>query len=432
MATLPNIPTNVSSLVSPDILFNLKNSQSVKAFGDQIKDTTKQKIITAAAQSTLARLYEEKAALIKEGIEAEITHSKTLLQLEKQKTPGKKIENGKTVETPPQISEEEYILLVGIENINYAAFQENLQKRKDENQKAIDTFLKDPFAKIKEKKKKQKEARAKAKSRTKAEKRKAKQDKRKAVLRSAKSLVPVLTLLLTDKISEIIAQNDTIKKLVDDTNRIITEANESGDQAKLDNAKVVRDSALRVIQSNEDKINKINEQIQRVSLYISLFGTIVNIISPPLLSVPVPSPAPDVVTPPKETFRRKVFEPALKVLNVLIALLPTISVSLEKAVQILQDYKAQLLNINGTLDNLASPTLVNKGTDYGTYKGFKFALREETGPRAVTVGENKRHYAVAINKQNIEQLKSELSFTLDPNDLIEQLKLVIDQQNLQG
>ena len=91
MATLPNIPTNVSSLVSPDILFNLKNSQSVKAFGDQIKDTTKQKIITAAAQSTLARLYEEKAALIKEGIEAEITHSKTLLQLEKQKTPGKKI-----------------------------------------------------------------------------------------------------------------------------------------------------------------------------------------------------------------------------------------------------------------------------------------------------------------------------------------------------
>jgi hypothetical protein len=431
MATLPNIPTNVSSLVSPDILFNLKNSQSVKAFGDQIKDTTKQKIITAAAQSTLARLYEEKAALIKEGIEAEITHSKTLLQLEKQKTPGKKIENGKTVETPPQISEEEYILLVGIENINYAAFQENLQKRKDENQKAIDTFLKDPFAKIKEKKKKQKEARAKAKSRTKAEKRKAKQEKRKAVLRSAKSLVPVLTLLLTDKISEIIAQNDTIKKLVDDTNRIITEANESGDQAKLDNAKVVRDSALRVIQSNEDKINKINEQLQRVSLYINLFNTIVNIIGPIVLPTPIPTPI-DVVTTPKETFRRKVFEPALKVLNVLIALLPTISVSLEKAVQILQDYKAQLLNINGTLDNLASPTLVNKGTDYGTYKGFKFALREETGPRAVTVGENKRHYAVAINKQNIEQLKSELSFTLDPNDLIEQLKLVIDQQNLQG
>jgi hypothetical protein len=431
MANSPNIPTNVSSLVSPDILFNLKSSQSVKAFGDQIKDTTKQKIITAAAQSTLARLYEEKAALIKEGIEAEITHSKTLLQLEKQKTPGKKIENGKTVETPPQISEEEYILLVGIENINYAAFQENLQKRKDENQKAIDTFLKDPFAKIKEKKKKQKEARAKAKSRTKAEKRKAKQEKRKAVLKSAKSLVPVLTLLLTDKISEIIAQNDTIKKLVDDTNRIITEANESGDQAKLDNAKVVRDSALRVIQSNEDKINKINEQLQRVSLYINLFNTIVNIIGPIVLPTPIPTPI-DVVTIPKENFRRKVFEPALKVLNVLIALLPTISVSLEKAVQILQDYKAQLLNINGTLDNLASPTLVNKGTDYGTYKGFKFALREETGPRAVTVGENKRHYAVAINKQNIEQLKSELSFTLDPNDLIEQLKLVIDQQNLQG
>jgi len=39
---------------------------------------------------------------------------------------------------------------------------------------------------------------------------------------------------------------------------------------------------------------------------------------------------------------------------------------------------------------------------------------------------------VAINRDGVEQLKSEYSFTLDPNDLVEQLKLVIDQKNLQG
>ena len=87
------------------------------------------------------------------------------------------------------------------------------------------------------------------------------------------------------------------------------------------------------------------------------------------------------------------------------------------------------------LDNNSSsllPLNITFGTtDFPEYKGFKFALREENNPKFEVRG-NKRHYAVAINKQNIEQLKSDSSFTLDPNDLIEQLKLVIDQQNLQG
>ena len=38
---------------------------------------------------------------------------------------------------------------------------------------------------------------------------------------------------------------------------------------------------------------------------------------------------------------------------------------------------------------------------------------------------------ILINRIS-ESLKSEFSFTLDPNDLVDQLKLVIDQRNLQG
>lgn len=423
--------TNISSLISPDILKNIKSSESIKAFGDQIKDNAKQKIITSATQSTLARLLEEKASLIKEGIDAEIRHNITLLDLERQNTPGKKIENGQTVTVPPEINKEEYDIAVAVENINYTAFQENLQRRKEDNQKAIDKFLKDPFAKLKEKVKKRKEARAKLKSRTKAEKRKSRQQKRKAVIQNAKkTLVPILTLLLTDKISEIIAQNDSIKKLVDNTNRIITEANESGgDQVKLDNAKVTRDNALRVIQSNEDKINKINEQLQRVTIYINIFSTIISILS----AIPIPTSVPPGIGIPVNVITKivQLLEKANKIVLALSALLPTIIVSLDKAIQILQDYKAQLLNVNGQVDNLATPPPVAFGTDYGEYKGFKFALREEKDPKLEVRG-NKRHFAVAINKQNIEQLKSDASFTLDPNDLIEQLKLVIDQQNLQG
>jgi hypothetical protein len=68
----------------------------------------------------------------------------------------------------------------------------------------------------------------------------------------------------------------------------------------------------------------------------------------------------------------------------------------------------------------------------GLYKGFKFQIKEEQDARFVVRGTIKRRYAVAINRQGVEVLRSEYSFTLDPNDLVDQLKLVIDRQKLQG
>jgi hypothetical protein len=66
------------------------------------------------------------------------------------------------------------------------------------------------------------------------------------------------------------------------------------------------------------------------------------------------------------------------------------------------------------------------------YKGFRFQIKEEQDPRFTVRGTIKRRYAVAINRQGVEVIKSEYSFTLDPNDLVDQLKLVIDRQKLQG
>ena len=71
------------------------------------------------------------------------------------------------------------------------------------------------------------------------------------------------------------------------------------------------------------------------------------------------------------------------------------------------------------------------GTTGEIYKGFKLAVKEENNPKNEVRG-FKRHYATANDKQNVEVLKSEYSFTLDPNDLITQLKLIIDERNLQA
>ncbi len=140
-----------------------------------------------------------------------------------------------------------------------------------------------------------------------------------------------------------------------------------------------------------------------------------------------------------------------QILSILSAYIPDVQTSLNNVINILNGHKARLLNINGIIENAASSSISNGTTtpsnvanvNYGStdvlYKGFRFVIKKEeeatpTGGRE-TRGERlntgaMRHYAVAINRAGIEVLKSELSFTLDPNDLIEQLKLVIDQQNL--
>lgn len=80
---------------------------------------------------------------------------------------------------------------------------------------------------------------------------------------------------------------------------------------------------------------------------------------------------------------------------------------------------------------LAQQTQPANANNFPPYKGFRFQIKQENDPK-FTVRGNKRHYAVAINRMGIEQIKSDYSFTLDPQQLVNQLKLTIDQQNLQG
>jgi hypothetical protein len=148
----PQIPGNVSTLVSPDILANLKTSEKPKSFGDQLLIPGLAAGANAALNSTIGKLYKEKADLIKEGIELDINHQSTLLKYENQYNIDKK----QAGDDPQKLSEAEksYRDAVAIEEANYKAAQLNLQERKDKNQKDIDDYLKDPFAKQKEKRKK--------------------------------------------------------------------------------------------------------------------------------------------------------------------------------------------------------------------------------------------------------------------------------------
>jgi hypothetical protein len=437
---------NVAPLINSNTLNNLKSIKDPKAFGDQALDIAKASVIIAEASSTRFRLKKRQAELYLEGQELDIKHRITLEKIDFNHTPKKQVQNGEIVDIPPFLDDEEYQQAIDTENKNYKEAKDNLQERKDQWQKDWDDFLKDPHKKRRLAKEKRKKARDARKARTKEEKRKARKEKAKAILKNtksaSKSLIPVVTLFLTNKIAEIIAQNDTIKKLVDDTNKIITDANDTGDLAKLNNAKLVRDNAIKIIQSNENKIIKIQKDIDNISIYISIFSIIVTIIS----SIPIPTAVPPGIGIPVNLIMKfvKILDKANRIVLALSALIPILSTVLDKVISILNDYKSQLLNINGQLDKAVANGTGNTsllsiggvniglGTLPSSYKGFKFAIKEDKSFGGISVGGFKRHYAVAIDIYGVEILKSEFSFTLDPNDLIEQLKLVIDQNNLQG
>ena len=429
---------DVSSLVSPNILGNLNNSQSPKAFGDQLNNPLTSNILETSSNSPIGKLLKEKEELISEGILLEVEHQTALLKLKQLNTPSKKIVNGQTVDVPPKLSDEEYEISLKNENINYETSKKNIQDRKKKNDEDIKIFFKDPFQSLKELKEKRKEKRKKEKTKNKASRKKASKDKIKAILKNtSKSLVPVIIVTLENILAKIIANNNVIKKLVDDTNIIIEEANISNNVEKLNNAKLHRDNAIKIIQKNEDLIIKINENIKRISITINIFSIIVEIIS----ALPIPTSVPPGIGIPVSAIMQlvKILNKANQILKTLNAYLPIITTTLDKAIAILEDYKSQLLPINGYLEQTSTngengtSSLINNPDQFGTitqtYKGFKFAIREENNPK-LTVRGNKRHYAVAIDTNNVEVLKSESSFTLDPEDLLETLKIIIDRNNL--
>jgi hypothetical protein len=98
------------------------------------------------------------------------------------------------------------------------------------------------------------------------------------------------------------------------------------------------------------------------------------------------------------------------------------------------------LNSLGRLFSTLTPNqfdkFLNGGTTYSLgylygfdYKGFKFYLKEEYNLNFVVRG-YKRRYAVATNLSGREIIQSDYSFTLEPEVLVDQIKVEIDLKNL--
>jgi hypothetical protein len=416
---------SISTVVSPDILKTISSSAAIKTFGDQLVNKAKDKVISVVEGKVgeLKKLIEE---TVMQSIQAGIDHNTELKRLE-------------VIFKNKQITEEQYNAAVQKENEAYQAKIDSLNAQKAKFQEDLTKILSDPYKKLKAERAKLKLKLKKRKTKNKAERAKARRDlAKKIALNAAKTLAPIIALQIAGKLASILSQRGKLEVLVDQVNAYIDQANTPETIVIATN---LRNNTITLINNSIGKLSSLQKIISQISTYITIFSLIVAVLS----AIPIPTAVPPGIGIPVNLIIRivKTLERANKLILALNVVLAISSVVLENEISKLNDLIDRIKDISQLLDIKTSTNLdqqqltdltssiFNNTDQFEEYKGFRFKIKEEQNKAFVVKG-NIRHFAVAINRDGTEVLKSELSFTLDPQDLVDQLKLIIDQRNLQG
>lgn len=246
-----------------------------------------------------------------------------------------------------------------------------------------------------------------------------------------KSYPKIKTIDIINSISIIITS------LISSTNVINAKIENEVDQVNIAIEQIkTKDDILRVTKQKESVEAKIifnEKRLEIISKIIDLLQILTSIIKPLLLLINALPPL--VITGSIITLfnkLEKILTNASTILSISNALIRNIIIDLD--IQ-----KQRLNNINHLLDNNInqlssddiSSILNSSGLGYvvgSDYKDYKFYIKEEEDINKVVKG-NKRRYAIAINKYNIEKYKSSYSFTLNPQILIDELIYKIDKEN---
>ena len=400
-----NTSSNISNLLPKD-LANKVGGQDIKNFGLQ-------SIPKSAALGQITNIKQKLTDLVKQqsDLAAEYTTNKTKLESDYRLN---------------QLTKEQYDIKSKTLDENYILNSNNLNIQiSDLNEQLLQQAL-GPYKKLSLQQSQLKTSLTSANSSMSKEKAQAKKEKAlKSLKNTAKSLVISLSIPLINELITLVIGNNKLKKLVKETNKIIDAANT---KSTLQQAKIKRDSAYNLLNNLYNKIKKIKDVLQSIGIAISIISLIISVLK--LL--------PAVKTNPALQSQIDKYKAIIDALSLVLGI---IVVSLQRELMIILDLEAQLHALGTILESntIKSPDFQSilddlqtiNDQNFGDYKGFKFAIKEDNTP-GYSIKGNKRHYAVALDRYNVAVLKSDMSFTTDYQVLIDQLKIVIDQQNLQG
>ena len=422
---------NISSLVNSNTLNTLSSVIRPKSFGDQLSNDT-EKIVNSSLGKK-QELQFNLAKLVQDEVEEKVKYAKTLNDLFNQFQPPPPTKATLTFEQYEQKKIEAEILYTNI------IIEIDLQK--NEVNKQIQDISNNPYQNIKNSTKRREVRNNRKIQRAKNKENKEKKILSKKVLQNlSKTIASLVSLQATKLLFSIVFNNKKLQELIDDTNTIIDSATT---QEAINNARVIRNSTLAIIINNERKLDSLNKIVDNANKVVTILNIALTAI---ILLFTIPKPfglGPTMPTPIANKVKK--FQDLVVALNILISIIKGI---IDSKLNELNDLKSQLNQLNDVLDNTLINNLSNEQlqafineqrnlqSKFSEYKGFKLEIREEEtlgAQQALVVKNNiKRKYAVALDKDGVPVLKSDFSFTLDPADLIEQLKLIIDSNNLQA
>lgn len=270
-------------------------------------------------------------------------------------------------------------------------------------------------------------------------------DKIKAKSKRLKSLgsdpsllfLPIASEMMLQKLTDIGDIFSNIESDIEQLNEDIDlfNNNQIGIKENLINRK---NALLNQINQIENKINQINKILDKLNSAL----TVLKILTTTMKLLPLPT-SPIPITAGILNTLSSLLEKTNKTISAFKSMIKTIEGELTSIKLNLEDLKNQIKLIEDKIENQLTNESNNNnditkslnqsiklGTHPEIFNGFKFAVKEENIPNAPVVSGYKRHYAVAIDRNNVEVLKTEPSFTLDVQVLIDSLKLIITKENL--
>jgi hypothetical protein len=215
---------------------------------------------------------------------------------------------------------------------------------------------------------------------------------------------------------------DQLQRLIDTRNNIVGQLNSIG--AKLNTLNF----SIGGLQDVTNTLKTLLSTVETAKIGISLAAKVV-----PVIPGAIPAALNDL-----ETIDDKILplleknSGSINATAVPVAVVTSIINKIVNSLGQLDDL-IKLCSPNSTLDSLSETIIQTANTQTqadindGSYKGFTFEVEEV--PFSPTVNRRK---AVAFNQQGIPLLETPLSFTTNNQTLIDELKLIIDRDNLKA
>jgi hypothetical protein len=271
-------------------------------------------------------------------------------------------------------------------------------------------------------------------------------DQKAATVKRLKSLakkgalliLPVVINALVNKLIESITKINQLNKEVNALNLEIEAYNQSPDPVTKNILVKKKNALLNKINQVQKLIRDIKKLIDTLNTYNQIFSIAIIVAEIGLSLVPQP-PVGTIGFQAVVNKIKKIIEVATLITQALALVLPIISSELAKVINDLEEIRLRIKNLEDQLENnnppnqaLLLPSQLGVINENNAYNGFKFVIKEENTLGAPVVNGIHRHYGIAIDGLGIDVLKTDPSFTQDTEVLIDQLKFIIDSQNLKG